>query len=250
MAKQIGVVRLKGTIGDINFYSTPKGGDLARNVGGGFNSSDNKKKDTMVRVRENAREFGECSKVKKTFRIALAPFLCVRKDGSLHGRMMTLFTRLKAMDRVSLRGNRTVGNGLETPLGIHLIRNFVFTPACSVMDRMGASISYDFGIRSCRVTNFDVKNVSFPSGATHMALSLGLLHFDFTTLTFKLMMSTPLYIDRAYAATSFELDVADPSVAGLRIAVLGLRYYQEVEGTYYLFKSANAVGLEILGVEV
>ncbi|MEH6763730.1 MAG: hypothetical protein V7655_04450 [Aequorivita antarctica] len=249
MAKQIGIIRLKGTIGDTNFYSTPNGGDLARTAGGGFNSNDIKKKDTMVRVRENASEFGHCSKVKKAFRVSLAPFLCVRKDGSLHSRMMTLFTKIKSMDRVSRRGNRTVGKGLETPLGLDLIYNFVFTPACNVIDTIGASASYDFGIRSCGITNFDIKNVSFPSGATHMALSLGLLHFDFNTLTYKLKMSTPLYIDKAYGATFFELSVEDPEVAGMQIAVLGLKFYQEVKGTYYLFKSANAVGVEVLGVE-
>lgn len=250
MAKQIGLIRLKGTIGDTNFYSTPNGGDLARSAGGGFKSNDIKKKDSMARVRENASEFGTCSKIKKAFRISLAPFLCVRKDGLLHGRMMTLFTMIKSMDRVSLRGKRTVGNGLATPLGLDLLRNFEFTPACNVIDTLGASVNYDFATRSCAITNFDVRHVSFPSGATHMALSLGLLHFDFNALNYKLKMSAPFYIDKTYDENSFELSVEEPEIAGMHIAVLGLKFYQEVKGTYYLFKSANAVGVEVLGVEV
>lgn len=248
MAKQKGIIRLKGTIGDINFYSTRNGGDLARAAGGGFNRQGNKKNPTMVRTRENASEFGHCSKVKKAFKIALAPFVCIRKDGSLHGRMMTLFTKIKSLDRIHTRGNRKVATGLETSLGIHLLRSFVFTPACNVMDVLGASIDYDFMSRRCSITNFDVRNVSFPAGATHLALTLGLLHFDFDTLTYKLKSSTPVYIDKMHSATSLELSVEDPEVVGMQIAVLGLKFYQEVDSTYYLFKSANAVGVEVLGV--
>lgn len=248
MARQTGIIRLKGTIGDVNFYSTSTGGDLARSAGGGFNSMDNKNKPTMVRVRENANEFGHCSKVKRVFKLSLAPFLCIRKDGSLHGRMMTLFTKIKSLDRNNTRGNRKVDMGLETSLGIHLLRSFVFTPACNVMDVLGASIDYDFLSRRCSMTNFDVRNISFPAGATHLALTLGLLHFDFDTLTYKLRSSTPVYIDKMHSATSLELSVEDPEVVGMQIAVLGLKFYQEVDSTYYLFKSANAVGVEVLGV--
>lgn len=98
------------------------------------------------------------------------------------------------------------------------------------------------------MTNFDVRNISFPAGATHLALTLGLLHFDFDTLTYKLRSSTPVYIDKMHSATSLELSVEDPEVVGMQIAVLGLKFYQEVDSTYYLFKSANAVGVEVLGV--
>lgn len=250
MAKQIGAIRLRGTIGGINYYSTKIHGDLAREAGGGYNSNDIKNKDSMLRTRENGMEFGHCSKVKRNFRLALAPFLCVRKDGSLHARLMTLFTKLKTLDRMNIRGQRKVGRGLETPLGRREMRSFVFTPACNVMDILAASVSFDFGTRSCSVTNFDVRSVSFPTGATHMALTLGLLSFDFDTLAYKLKTSTPLYIDGTFNATSFELNVEDPEVPGTAMAVLGMKFYQEVEDTYYLFKSANAVGVELLGVEV
>ncbi len=36
MAKQTGPIRLKGTIGDINFYKHRTAGDVAREKGGGF----------------------------------------------------------------------------------------------------------------------------------------------------------------------------------------------------------------------
>src|SRR5690606_38490624 len=181
MAKQIGIVRLKGTIGGINFYASKNGGDLAREVGGGF-SKKHRKKETLARILENASEFGRCSTTKKYFRMALAPYLCVRKDGNLHGRLVQLFTRLKDLDRVNRRGDRRVGRGLETPFGLNLLRGFVFTPSCNVMETLTATGTFDFTMRTFSVTNFEMKNVAFPKGATHLALTVGLLHFDFDRL--------------------------------------------------------------------
>jgi hypothetical protein len=81
-----------------------------------------------------------------------------------------------------------------------------------------------------------------------MALTLGLLHFDFDTLAYGLKCSTPLYMDKDHSATQFDLSTELPDVAGTAIAVLGLKFYQKVENTYYLFKSANAVGMDVLRI--
>lgn len=247
MAKQTGIVKLKGTIGGINYYYSKNGGHLAREAGGGF-SKDRKNKDSLVRSMENASEFGRCSKTKKAFRIALAPFLCVRKDGQLHGRMVQLFTKLKVLDAINTRGNRIVSRGLETTKGLQLLGDFVFTPSCNVMEILAASYEFDATARTLRITNFDIKNVGFPPGATHIALTLGLMHFDFDTLESSLKTSVPFYLDKNYSGNSFELNVDLPDMGGLAMAVLGLKCYQEVKGTYHIFRSANSVGIENLGV--
>tara|TARA_R100001460_G_scaffold25967_4_gene52289 strand:+ start:3457 stop:4242 length:786 start_codon:yes stop_codon:yes gene_type:complete len=248
MAKQTGSIKLKGTIGDINYYKSKNGGHLARAAGGGFQKGA-MHKESMARTMENATEFGRCSTTKRVFKNALAPFLCVRKDGELHGRMVQLFTKLKDLDAVNSRGNRSVGRGIETPKGKQLLRDFAFTPSCSTTEVLACSLNYEFNTRTLSVTNFDIKNVGFPAGATHIALTVGLLHFDFDTLEFSLQNSTPLYMNKQYSATSFEMNTDLPEVGGLAVAVLGMKFYQEVQGTYYLFKDANAVGVEVLGVE-
>src|SRR5690606_30675079 len=154
------------------------------------------------------------SRVKSKFKLALAPFLGVRKDGQLHGRLMQLFTKIKTLDRVNNRGGRKVAQGLESPLGRQLLENFVFTPRCGVMEVLGASENFDFTSRTLSVSNFDLKNVRFPKGATHLALTLGLLHFDFETLKYQLKCSAPFYIDREYNDTSFDMHVDLPDGDG------------------------------------
>ena len=250
MAKQTGIIRLKGTLDGVNYYHSKAGGDLARTAGGGFSNEALKNSSKMVRPRENASEFGHCSRVKSSFRMSLIPFLCIRKDGQLHGRLMQLFTRLKAMDRVNIRGDRKVARGLETPMGAYLMADFVFTPECRVIEILGASESFDFNSRTLSVTNFDIKRVRFPTGSTHIALNLGFLIFDFNSMEYQLKTSAPFYIDKNYNASSFQMSVDLAQGNGMAIAVLGMRFYQEVNGTYYLLKSANAVGLEILEVRV
>lgn len=247
MAKQVGSIRLKGTIDGINFYHHKDVGHLARKAGGGYTTAAYKK-DKVSRTRENASEFGHCSRAKSKFRIALAPFLCIRKDGRLHSRMIQLFMKLKALDNVNNRGERRVARGLETPMGRYLMKDFEFTPQCKVVDVLGASLNFDFDSRTLEVSNLDLKNVRFPSGSTHLSFTLGLLYFDFDTFDYQLKTSIPFYLDRNFGGSSFEMSVALPEGTGLAMAVLGMKTYQELEGTYYLFRGENAVGLENLGV--
>lgn len=131
MATQKGIIPLVGTIGGINFYFR-KGKAVARRAGGGFNGKAIKSKPSMVRVRENNSEFGDCSRVKKAFRIALTPFLSRYKEGTLHGRMMQLFQGIKDCDTSSVRGSRKIGVGITTVAGFALFKKFQFTPKCDV----------------------------------------------------------------------------------------------------------------------
>ncbi len=246
MAKQTGIIPLSGTLGGINFYKR-NGKGLARNAGGGFNGKDIKTKKSMVRVRENASEFGHCSTVKKSFKTSLNPFLCVRNDGKLHGRMMGLFMKLKGLDRTNVRGQRRVAPGAETIEGKQLLLGFDFTPGCDVKATLGANGIYDAATRTYNVTDFDVKQVGFPEGATHIALTLGLLRFDFETLEYELKTSAPHYIDKSFEDVSFVLSAAEPELAGFEMAVLGVKFYQEVDGRFYIFRSARAVGVAVVG---
>ena len=133
MAKVKGIIQLKGTIGDINFY-TRKGVALSRKAGGGFNGKAIKTKDSMVRVRENGSEFKGCMQSVQFFKMGLQPFLFRFKDGSLHERLVSLFTKLKDLDLVSARGSRTVFGGLQNLAGQGLLKNYVLTSGSRLED--------------------------------------------------------------------------------------------------------------------
>lgn len=245
MAKQKGTIRLKGTLDGINYYSSA-GMDLARRAGGGYTSDKVLNSDSMVRVRENASEFGRCSMLKKKFRLSLSPYLCLRKDGSLHRRMMTLFTELKTMDKINVRGERKVARGIETEKGRSLFMEFPFMPNFHAKATLAASLDFDLATRILQVSSFDVRSVRFPTGATHMALSLAHLNFDFDTGESRLKMGTPHYIDRSYGPDEFQLAVDDVEGTGVGMVFLAIKFYQEVQNKFYLLRANNAIGLELL----
>ena len=69
MAKQTGIIKLKGTIGGISFYKTSDG-HLAREKGGP-DANRIANDPAFQRTRENGSEFGRAGKGGKLLRIAL-----------------------------------------------------------------------------------------------------------------------------------------------------------------------------------
>ncbi|AWA30786.1 hypothetical protein HYN48_12240 [Flavobacterium magnum] len=230
MAKQQGIIKLAGTLGGLNFYYR-NGKPMVRAAGGGFDGKKIKDSPKMVRVRENASEFGSCSKVKKALRIALHPFLGKHKDATLHGRMMKLLQDIKTHDSVSARGQRKVGIGMQTEAGKQLLRGFVFSPKYSLEQLLGATERLDADTFAYAVDDFSVDRVRFPVGATHLEILYGALRFDFDTLTHAVTLCPPLLIARHAGETSLDLSVAAlPDGGGMLMGVGCVRFLQEVNG--------------------
>lgn len=230
MAQQKGIFKISGTVGDINFYMINNKG-YARKAGGGFNSKAIKTKPSMQRVRENASEFGHCSTVKKRYRMAFVPFLQGHKEAKLHVRMMRLFTALKDLDSVSVRGERRVGNGLQTMKGRQLLKTFAFTPKHPFLTLLRNSCSFDTINQTLSVQDFTAHHHAAPKSATHIGVMLGVLDFDFDTLENHLRMSPVYYIPMGETA-SFSLSPTSLApIVHLGVVILGVRYYEILENS-------------------
>ncbi len=246
MATQKGILPIEGTLGGVNFYYR-KGKAVARKAGGGFNGKAIKTKPSMVRVRENSSEFGNCSKVKSAFRIALSPFLNYYKDGTLHGRMMHLFQEIKKFDHNSLRGSRTVGRGILTTEGLTLFKNFMFTPKCNIDVIVPMNMSYDFSSCVYDVVDFDITLVRFPKSATHMELQFGVLGIDFETPIYKLFMATPLVLEKGVEVDAFTMAPEELPDSGLhQFAFIGIAFYQELNGVKYILREDGTIGIKCI----
>jgi hypothetical protein len=243
MARQKGLFKITGTIGDVNFYIT-KGVGYARKAGGGFTGAAIRNKPSMQRVRENASEFGQCSRVKKVFRQALLPFLQGYTDNTLHARMMTLFTSIKALDPVSKRGERSVHLGLQTAKGRQLLRQFRFTPQHSLLDTLTDCATFDWSTQTLTITDFKLNDNKLPKAATHIGITLGVLDFDFDKLESILAVSPTHFLEVDSGPVSFELvpeQVVVPQHAG--IVVLGCRFYEVIDDEAYGLDQMVGVGL-------
>lgn len=247
MAKVKTILPLVGTISGINFYYR-KGELIARKAGGGFNGKAIKKSPTMVRVREQNNEFANCSKVNKAFKYSILDLFMGHKDGTLHSRLMALFLKLKTLDSFNKRGERTVSNGVQTPMGKKFLKDFSFTPKKSTL--LPAHYFFDWSSLSFHVNGFDVRLVKFPKNADVLEVRLRLLRFDFENLTYKVSDSNPLIISRDFDQDHFSLTAPEPDAgSGLLIAFARVSFYQLVGGQKYLLPGDGALRLRIVGIE-
>jgi hypothetical protein len=86
MAKQKGIIKLKGTIGGITFYKSQEGGYLAREKGG-VDANRIANDPAFQRTRENGAEFGRAGKAGKLLRTALRALLLNSTDSRMVGRL-------------------------------------------------------------------------------------------------------------------------------------------------------------------
>lgn len=247
MAKVKGIIPIVGTIGGINFYYR-KGELIARKAGGGFNGKAIKTSPRMVRVREQNSEFANCSAVNKVFKQALRPLFVGYKDGTLHSRLMSLFLKIKTLDAVHVRGERTVAEGMATALGKKLLQDFDFTPKRTTL--LPAYTTFDWTTNSFVVDGFDINRVKFPANASFMEVALQLVRFDFEALDFTYTQAIPYTITRDFNLTHFTISTTTPNGSnGIVFAVVRVSFYQEVNGNAYLLPGEGNFGLKIVSVE-
>lgn len=144
MATYESLIKINGSVGDLVFYSL-NGKNVVRKKSG-FNKTAFKKSPSYEKVRQNSSEFGHCSKAGKTIRSCIEGYIKEAGDPLLYQKFAKLMTAIKDLDMVSERGKRTVQNGLITPEGLQLLKEFRFGkkgniyPEVSVLEENGNKI--------------------------------------------------------------------------------------------------------------
>jgi hypothetical protein len=179
--------------------------------------------------------------------MALRPFYKGFKFTYFHSRLMTLFTQLKDLDAVHERGNRVVFKGVSTAEGISILKKFNYTPDCDVRRVLPFDFEIDSSTFELTISHFDIEKVGFIAGATHIEMNYGVLYFNFETLTYALHLATPLIVDKAFSDTTVILTPESlPVSSGTLLCVLGVRFYQEVDGALYALNAKEGVGFVVL----
>ena len=119
MARQTGIIKLKGTIGGISFYKTSDG-HLAREKGG-VDGNRIANDPAFQRTRENGSEFGRAGKGGKLLRNAIRELLQNAKDKRVVSRLTKTLVAVTKTDTTNERGLRTLQDG-----NLSLLENFEF----------------------------------------------------------------------------------------------------------------------------
>src|SRR5690606_12281695 len=188
MAKQKGIIKLKGTIGGITFYKTSLDGHLAREKGG-IEASRIANDPAFQRTRENGAEFGSAGKAGKMLRTAIRPLLLNSADSRMASRLTQQMVRVIQADTTNDRGQRNVLDG-ETELLTGFEFNIrgklgtsFFAPFTSNIDRVAGELTVD-------VPSFvPVNMLAAPSGTTHFKIISAAAEIDFENETYVMSNS-------------------------------------------------------------
>ncbi|WP_417866113.1 hypothetical protein [Xanthomarina gelatinilytica] len=249
MARQKGIIKLKGTIGDITFYKT-QDGHLAREKGG-VDANRIATDPAFQRTRENGSEFGRAGKAGKILRTALRPLLLNSADSRMVSRLTQSMVKVIQADTTSERGLRNVIDGeAELLFGFEFnirgkLGTSLFAPFTATIDRVAGTLEAD-------LASFIPSNmIAAPSGTTHFKMISGGAEVDFEAETFVVATSESAILPwdaTATAAINLSNAVTANSTNPLFLA-LGIEFYQEINGQMYSLKNGAYNPLSIVRVD-
>jgi len=267
MARLKGIIKLKGTIDELNFYTRKGSKEIIVRRKTGPTPEQVKKDKAFERTRENAKEFGGASRAGKALRHSLFPYSNQIGNSSITGMLTKLFQRMAQMGE-GLRGKRSINPKLNKDLLIGFDFNkdqslgSIFKSAVHVhVDETRSNINLNIPAL------IPSKDIKAPSGATHAALiHLVTLQpaFEFnthldeyqrmdgqnqseqlSTLSEKIVLRSSKKISISLSIVLPETTMIHPDSAVL--SVLAIRFYQKVGDNMYLLEEGKA--MRIVAVE-
>jgi len=249
MARQLSIVKLKGTIGGINFYKS-QDGFMAREKGG-VDGSRIASDPSFQRTRENGTEFGAACKAGKVLRVALRALLQNVSDSRMVSRLAQSMMQVIKADKTSIRGQRNVIDGeAELLKGFDfningLLNMCLYAPYEATIDRVAGALKVS-------ITPFIPKSlITAPIGATHFKIVVAGAEVDFengTNVTDTNESAVLPLDDTLTAALELAVNVTAASKHPLFIA-LGIEFYQDVNGEKYSLNNGAFNALNLVKVD-
>ena len=248
MARQKGIIKLKGTVGGITFYKT-QDGHLAREKGG-VDASRIKNDPAFQRTRENGSEFGRAGTAGKVLRLALRELLLNSADNRMVSRLTQKMTQVIQADATSVRGLRNVVDGEA-----ELLAGFEF----NIRGKLGTSLFAPFTPTIDRVTGqikvvippfIPANRIAVPGGTTHFKILSAGSEIDFeaeTNVTVK--SETPVLPWGTVNTTAItQTNTVTPASTKPLFLILGIEFFQQVNGVMYPLKNGAFNPLSIVMV--
>lgn len=248
MARQRSIIKLEGNIGDINFYRS-KDGYLARErsrLTAERIASDPKFK----RTRENNAEFTKAAEAGRVMRNAFGALLQNSKDPSSSNRLFTEMLKVVKADLTSERGQRNVIDG-ET----ELLQGFEFNSNATLKTTLFADYSPEIdrvaGTLATSIPSFvPEEKLLAPVNSTHFRIvSLG-SEINFADETYSSEMQETAILPWGIAPTAVinMVNHVTPNSTLPLFLLLGLQFFQEVNGHMYPLKDGGFNSLSIIKV--
>ena len=249
MARQKGIIKLNGTIGDITFYKS-KDGYLAREKGG--IPADRIANDpAFQRTRENGAEFGRAGKAGKVLRNALRNLLQNASDNKVVGRLTQEMVKVIQLDVTNGRGLRNVIDGES-----ELLSGFNF----NINSKLGTTLHAPFTATIDRVAGTLIVNLPAFTPINMIGAAGGSTHFKIISAGAEIDFENESFVVDSQATAVLPLDENATTVINLNNAVtansahplflaLGIEFYQQVNGQFYSLKNGAFNALSLVKVD-
>ncbi|WP_126546680.1 hypothetical protein [Hymenobacter amundsenii] len=245
MARQTGILGIQGTVGGLVFS---KNGNISQKPQGdkaAFASAPSR-----ARTRENAAEFGLAAKYSKVLRDSLRVAIASASDSQLASRLTKVMREVIGLDDTNDRGLRVFDASNSAPL-----LGFNFNIGAGIGQTMyfpyevtGAGADVTMSIPALNPAS----DVATPQGATHFEVVFAASSLDMEALTFTNgVVAAPLGILPINSAALLNQSVvatfpAAPADANLVVGVVGINFYQQINGKFYALNnnSTNPLAIE------
>ncbi|GGI28403.1 hypothetical protein [Pedobacter mendelii] len=249
MARQEGIIKLNGRIGDLTFYKT-RNGYLAREKGG-VDASRIASDPRYQRTRENMAEFGRATKASKFLRIAFKALTSQIADKNVSNRLMPRMLKVIQADSINERGLRMVLDA-ET----ELLTGFEFNANANVGTTVNVqyitAIDRAAGVATVNLPAFSARDmINSPQGSTHFKLSAAFASVNFENEVFELSTSESAVLDVkeiAIPAIAFSCQLQQPATSPLFL-LLGINFYQRVNNFDYPLSNGAFNGLSLVQIQ-
>jgi hypothetical protein len=248
MARQTGLIKIKGTLDNVNFYKT-KDGDLARmktSVDGERIAND----PAYVRTRENNSEFGSSARSGKLTRDNLRPISSNATDGRVVARLTKIMTQIKNLDTTSARGLRNVGVAMTSAQAKALLKGFEFN-----RDALLSSILFKPWALNTTTGVITISalapalDIIYPEGATHVSLTGAYANINYATGVADVKLTNVQNLPISATASAITLTpTAVPAGTGAKLFLLKIEFFQLVNGVQYSLKNGAYNALKLIEV--
>lgn len=248
MARQSGLIKLKGTLDNVTFYKS-KDGDLARmktSVDGTRIAND----PAFQRTRENGVEFGSSAKAGKLTRDSLRPMAMNATDNRVVARMTKLMTDIKNLDATSVRGARNVGVAMALPTAKALVKGFEFNGDALLSSTLYKPYAVATATGVITITGVvPINDIAFPSGATHVSFTGCYANINYATGITDVKLSNVQNLPlNGTAATVTLTPTAVPAGTGAKVYLLKIEFFQMINAVQYSLKNGAYNALKIIEV--
>jgi hypothetical protein len=248
MARQKGIIKIEGTIGEYTFYKS-KDGYIAKQKGG-VDAARIKNDPAFARTRENGKEFATSASAGKMVRDAIRSLMLNAADNRAGSRLTKLMSVIKNLDGTSVRGDRNVGVGINTLGAKELFKGFDFNLEATLGSKLFKAYTVTPGTGEIQIKNLvPTSDLIAPPGATHVAFTGAWARIDFTTgaSEYEESMKTNLLLDATPVQVSL-VPSGQPAGPGTDLFLLKIEFFQEVNGAQYSLKNGAFNVLNVVEV--